>query len=347
MVDLIIETPASSYKRPQGLNRNGGIMKNLICLTLSFLLLICSISLADSEELKLFKASYDRLNIDLLNTTCEVVEIDSFVYQKDLATFSFKNGTFYFLRYVDGRPTTAIFSGEGTATVSVPTDIERNSLRGITGDSLVNETFKSCFIRFGDNLDEKVMEHSDPERTKLSWKIYNIAKQEQGEVFFRPIIQHRYDSYFQLLRSAYERYDDGFFWIDFNRYVFTYDPNQPEQFRLAYEFEGGDFAATDAVILQRQETAIYDNLKISEINYPTTCLSRQAKISMGGADGSKIDEAESNIKVVVNRDSLKYVSLFLNYNLKEDSIYYGDEKVDYKRRKDFDFIGIILPEYQF
>ena len=29
-------------------------------------------------------------------------------------------------------------------------------------------------------------------------------------------------------------------WVDFNRYVYTFDPNRPEQVILSFEFEGGD-----------------------------------------------------------------------------------------------------------
>ncbi|MCH9024085.1 MAG: hypothetical protein IH931_02015 [candidate division Zixibacteria bacterium] len=322
-------------------------MTRIICFAIAVLLALSTSTFADSDEFKKFKADYKQLNIDLLNTACEVIEVENFVYQKDLATFTFEKGTFYLLRYVNDRPTTAIFSGQGRASISIPSDVERNSLRAVAKDSVVNESFEYCFIRFGDNLDAKLKEQFKAERTKLSWKIYNIAKQGQGEVFFRPVIQHYYDNYFQLLRSCYERADDGFFWIDFNRYVLAFDPNQPEQFRLSYEFQGGDFAITSAAVLQRQETAVYENADMSMIKYPTTSLKRHGKIKMGGSDGTRLEAAESSIKIVINRDSLKYVSLFLHRFLREDSIYYDGAKVDYKRRKDFAFIGLILPEYKY
>ncbi len=321
-------------------------MSRTIYLAISVLLALSTSAFAESGEFKKFKANYKKLNIDLLNTACEVIEVENFVYQKDLATFTFDEGSFYLLRYVNDRPTTAIFSGQGRATISIPSDLERNSLRSVAKDSVVNESFEYCFIRFGDNLDAKLREQFEAKQIKLSWKIYNIAKQGQGEVFFRPVIQHYYDNYFQLLRSCYERADDGFFWIDFNRYVLAFDPNQPEQFNLSYEFEGGDFTTTSAVVLQRREAAVYDNESISKIMYPTTSLKRHGKIKMGGSDGTRLDAAESTIKIIINRDSLKYVSLFLNRYLREDSIYFDGAKVDYYRRKDFKFIGIILPEYK-
>ena len=322
-------------------------MTRIVCFGISVLLVLSVSTFASSSEFKKFKADYKQLNIDLLNTACEVIEVENFVYSKDLATFTFEKGTFYLLRYVNGRPTTAIFSGQGSASISIPSDVERNSLRSIARDSVVNESFEYCFIRFGDNLDAKLKEQYKAERIKLNWKIYNIAKRGQGEVFFRPVIQHYYDNYFQLLRSCYERADDGFFWIDFNRYVMAFDPNRPEEFRLSYEFQGGDFTITPAAVLQRQESAVYDNAESSNLNYATTSLKRHGKIKMGGSDGTRLDAAESSISIVINRDSLKYVSLFLHRYLREDSIYFDGARVDYKRRKDFRFIGIILPEYKY
>ena len=125
----------------------------------------------------------------------------------------------------------------------------------------------------------------------------------------------------------------------------AFDPNRPEEFRLSYEFQGGDFTITPAAVLQRQESAVYDNAEISKLNYATTSLKRHGKIKMGGSDGSRLDAAESSISIVINRDSLKYVSLFLHRYLREDSIYFDGARVVYKRRRDFAFIVVILPEY--
>ena len=66
---------------------------------------------------------------------------------------------------------------------------------------------------------------------------------------------HTYDNYFQLLRSVYERAEDGYFWIDFDRYVYSFDPNRPEEeVVVAYEHEGGDTEPTNGAVLQTQRT---------------------------------------------------------------------------------------------
>ncbi|UCG62526.1 MAG: hypothetical protein JSV52_04360 [Candidatus Zixiibacteriota bacterium] len=296
--------------------------------------------------MKKFKSDYSKLDLDLLNHVGDVFAVDSFTYQKDIATFTFRDGQIHLLRYVDGRPTTAIFTGDGTAVINVPSHMERMSLTSVTGDSVVNEKFDVCLIRFADDLDLKLKEQFPFEQKELKWKEFTKSKQAQNEYYFKPSLYHEYDNYFQLLRSLYERGEDGYFWIDFNRFNFCVDPNEPEPVTIAYEFEPADIIATEAVKLSLSTEAPIDDLALCElVKYPITTISKTATFEMGGIDGTKLDAATCELKLTVNTDSLKYLSTFLHYNLKEDSIHYNGQPVDYHRRNDFNFIGIILPEY--
>ncbi|NOY87924.1 MAG: M1 family metallopeptidase [FCB group bacterium] len=302
---------------------------------------------AETPFFKKFKKDYSALGADLLNSTGEIAQVKNFVYQKDVATFTFKEGTIHFLRYIDGRPTTAIFFGKGNAKIKIPSHVEKQSLLSVTKDSVVDEDFTICLIRMADDFDLKVKEKFSLKEKTLKWKNYTRLKQAQSETYFKPVIQYKYDNYFQLLRSLYERGADGYFWIDFNRYDFTYDPNRPEQVIVSYEFQRNDYIPTEAAVFQKKERAVYDDSMMSDIIYPTTAVSKKATLEMGGIDGAKIDNAQTDMKLVVNIDSLKYISTFLHFNLKIDSIYYQEKPVDYYRRRDFDFIGIILPQYRY
>jgi len=317
-------------------------------LTIVLVLCICLLSggvIADSDFLKQFKNDYSTLDLDLLNNDIEVATIKDFVYKKDVATFTFKEGKIYLLRYVNNRPTTAIFMGQGHADINVPLSTERKGLMKVSGDSLVNEDFELLFMRMGDDFDLKVKEKFDFTVTQLDWKDFTITKEEQGEFFFKPSIRHPYDNYFQLLRSIYERSADGYFWVDFNRYVYSFDPNRPEAVEIAYEFEGGDFVTTTASRFQRMDNNITDNSKLSDIQYCTNTLSKHGNVIMGGNDGRRIESCEGILEFEVNKDSLKFLSTFLQYNLELDSILLNGEQVDFYRRRSFKFIGVILPEY--
>ncbi len=317
-------------------------------LTFVLVFCICFISggaTADSDFLMKFKNDYSTLDLDLLNNDIETATIKDFVYQKDAATFTFKEGTIYLLRYVNDRPTTAIFLGQGHAKIDVPLPTERNGLLKISGDSLVDENFELLFMRLGDDFDLKIKEKFSFTTTQLDWKDFTITKEAQGEFFFKPNIRHPHDNYFQLLRSIYERSDDGYFWADFNRYVFSFDPNRAEEVEVAFEFEGGDIVTTTASKFQRMGKNKTDNSQLSEMQYCATAISKHGNIVMGGNDGRRIESCEGILEFVVNQDSLKFISSFLQYNLNLDSIILNDQQVDFMRRKTFKFVGVILPEY--
>jgi hypothetical protein len=308
--------------------------------------LLASSILAESKQFKQFERDYDVLHQDLLNHEGEVAQVTNFVFSKDIASFTFMEGEIHFQRYVNGRPTTAIFIGTGRAQIKVPSHVERRSLLSISGDSTVDATFTTCFIRMADDFDLKVKEKFPCKQEQLRWSDFNIgSKKAQGEYFFKPVVFHSYDNYFQLLRSAYERGEDGYFYVKFNRYGFSFDPNRSEEVRLGYQFEGGDIIESDAVVMQRQEHGIYDDSIMSNIEYPAYLISKQGLFEMGGADGRKILKGEGMIRLRAMTDSLKFLSLFLDRHLKIDSIRSNGRSVEYFRRKDFNFVGGILPEY--
>lgn len=298
---------------------------------------------ADKEFFKEFEENYNRLHLELLNNAGERGKVTNFVYKKDVATFTFEEGTFYLQRYVMDRPTTAIFVGTGRVTIDVPVHAERQGLWAVTKDSTVDEEFTVVAIRMADDLDLQLKERFPFEPSTFDFRV--LGKLEQGEFFFKPVIYHNYDNYFRLVTSVYERGPDGFFYADFNRYTFTFDPNWPEQVQIGYEFEGGDQVQTTAASFQRQEAGRYADSLLSQIPYPTTALQRKAKLYLSGTDGRRIDTAEATIDMVVNADSLRFAWFYLKYTLDVDSIYAGDTRADFVRRKTFDYTGVILPEY--
>jgi len=314
----------------------------VLLLTISVLIISYPVS-AETDLFKRFKACYGEMGSELAgNPPAERAEISNFVYQKDIATFTFHEGRIYLLRELEGRPTTAIFIGQGHAHIEIPSHVERRSLEYASGDSLVDKTFEIAFIDFSDNFDLKLKEKFEFEQTSLPWRDFN--RSQQGEFFFKPVITHQYDNYFQLLRSLFERKEDGFFWIDFDRYVYSFDPNRPEEVIVAYEHEGGDTDVTEGAVLQRQERNIYGDYETSDISYPTTILSRGGELRMVGLDGKNLDRAAIDLKLLVNTDSLRFVSLFLHHRLRVDSVYCDGTPAEFWRRGSFTFMGLILSE---
>ena len=308
------------------------------------LILIVALNAAGSDFMRQFEENYRALDSEILSYLSTKVDVTDFVYKKDRATFTFKSGTFYLVRHVNGRPTAAIFIGHGHCSLDPVVPNERNSLEWCSGSSVVDESFESCFIRFADDLDKELARFPSTE-FKITWKEFNTYKQAQGEYYFRPVTFHEYDNYFQLLRSVYERQADGYLWIDFNRYVVKYDPTLPEPLVVAYEHEGGEFSITEAVSLEREDSGEMTNYDLSMQKYPTTCLARSGSLRLTGMTGENIEQAAIKVDLQINRDSLKFVSMFLHYNLDVDSILCNGQRCDFWRRGDFTFLGVVMPEY--
>lgn len=322
-------------------------MKIRFLTAILILTAMTAVHAADSPFLKTFKQIYSAIDFDLLSTPVELGSVSNFEYTKDLAKFTFTEGTFYLARPVLGRPTTAIFIGQGKCDITVPSHAERMNLWFTCGDSSVHESFEICFIRMADDLDVRLKEKFTFQPGKLDWKEYNLAtKQAQGEFFFRPVLGHERDNYFQLLSSCYERSADGYFFADFNRFTYSYDPSRPDEVRVGYEKFPNDLMTTEGVAMRRRSTAVTDDRSLSDATYQTKTLSRSAELKMGGPDGNSLDAAVCDLQLEVLTDSIRFTSLYLNGTLRDDSLYFEGKPLDYVRRGGgFPFIGVILPRY--
>ena len=159
-------------------------MKKMIILILGLILLIGNFAVADSELYKEFKKKYNNINVDLVNYQSEKFTVDNFIYKKDLATFTFTEGIIFLARYVDDRPTTAVFYGKGHAQIDIPSYSEQIALESISKKNNVNEEFELAIIHFSDNFDLKLKEHATGEIKKLKWKYYSILKEQQADFYF-------------------------------------------------------------------------------------------------------------------------------------------------------------------
>lgn len=323
------------------------VMLNRILGSIVLVLLVPVVVAADdSPLLREMKERYAALSSELLNAPAEKYAVSNFVYRKDRAEITFASGHIYLMRFVGGRATTAIFFGEGNAVIEIAAPLEQEALKGITGKTSVNESFTFCFIRMADDLDLALRAHSSGEQLNFDYREYSQTKQNQGEFYFLPVIMHERDNYFQLLRSVYDRSANGYFWIDFNQYVVTYDPAVPEELLISYSKPGVVIEATEAAQIQALSHEKKRNAELSDIPYPTTMLARSGTIELSGLDGTWIAAADITAPVVLNRDSSRFVSLFLDSPMGIDSILLDGKPVDFMRRSGQIFVGLILPGYR-
>jgi hypothetical protein len=75
---------------------------------------------------------------------------------RDAATFTFTTGQFSFLPPVLGRVAAGVFTGEGTFHLEPAMSIERASLRLMSGENAVDESFRSVVFWFTDDTYEEI-----------------------------------------------------------------------------------------------------------------------------------------------------------------------------------------------
>ena len=84
------------------------------------------------------------------------ITVSNFVLKRDAGTFTFKSGTFFFLKPVQGKITGAVFSGNATFSLDPPLPVERRSLELLTKTPEMMEEFSTAVLRFTDGTETEI-----------------------------------------------------------------------------------------------------------------------------------------------------------------------------------------------
>jgi hypothetical protein len=327
----------------QGNGRGRWCRFPIIIVVMSAIWLFASSALAVDSDV--FDEAYSSVEEWLMSTDGEVAEIHDFEYRKDAATFRFEDGKIVLRRPIDGRPTVAIFIGKGSVSVPVPLHVERQNCAMLSGDSVVQDEFEICYIRFADDLDLELQQSCSFHTGALSANEFRRIKSAQGDYFFKPVPQHGLDNYFQLLRSAFGRSSDGFFWASFGKYVYSFDPTRSEEVGVLYNREPSSLWAYRAARFSREECLAPDSVYCADVIFPTRGLSQETMLEFDGASGWVIASGRSTITVCRERDSAQFASLFLDRRLQVDSAFCDGRQIHFQRRRSFEHVGLVLPEW--
>lgn len=303
------------------------------------------ITAGTDDSLLQFKSNYDALNRLVLDRSGEIAAIDSFTYQKDVATYHFGKGTMLLQRPVLGRPTLAIFVGHGHAHVDIPVTAERAAYEMLAGDTVVDDSFSICLMRIGDDFDARIKSAYTFVQGQMSIADFGHVRDAQLEYYFKPTLYNQYDNQLQLLISAYERKTDGYFWASFGHTVFKFDPNAPEEVQVWHMREPEFALGSAGPRFQRRESNCYSDGPLSTLNYLVAELNQSADVRLGGADGWVLDTAAIQLVLTVRRDSLRFVPLFFDPHFDPDSVSCNGARVGFFRRKDFYHATLLLPRY--
>lgn len=319
------------------------MLRSLFCV----LGILCLIPVSSAAPLtsKQFREDYASLTKLVNDRSGDLVEVDSFTYTKDVATFRFGPGTFLLQRPVNNRPTVAVFVGTAHVHIDIPVAPERHNLYAMYRDTVIDKDVTVCFIRMADDLDLRLKERFKPTRGQMAVADFEKVRNVKAEYYFKPTRYHAWDNLVQLLTSAYERNADGYFWASFDHTFFSFDPNCPEEISIGHA-RNPDIAMTDALVsFQRQERNRYGLRQIPQIDFPLQMRRVDATLELSGADGWRIDRAEISTTLKVNRDSVRFPGLFMDRRFDPDSIFVNGVRTEWFRRKDFYHLLLLTPDY--
>jgi hypothetical protein len=80
----------------------------------------------------------------------EIATVQNLVLQRDVATFTFRSGRFYFLSPVNGRVTGGVFVGDGNMTLAPASPTEQQSLSHLTKEPKFDDGFTHLMVYFTD-----------------------------------------------------------------------------------------------------------------------------------------------------------------------------------------------------
>ncbi|HYW71064.1 MAG TPA: carboxypeptidase regulatory-like domain-containing protein [Pyrinomonadaceae bacterium] len=82
--------------------------------------------------------------------------VNHLVLKRDAATFTLNSGEIYFAPPVNDRDVGAVFIGEGTLTLTPPTDVEKHNLSLFINETSIKEDFDRLVLRFTDKTFEEI-----------------------------------------------------------------------------------------------------------------------------------------------------------------------------------------------
>ena len=91
----------------------------------------------------------------------QVWRVDNLVLKRDVATFTFRSGSFSFLPPVLGRVAVAVFTGDGNLQLTPAQGLAADYLKTLTHAESVNEDFNSLAVYFTDSTYEEITKHAE------------------------------------------------------------------------------------------------------------------------------------------------------------------------------------------
>lgn len=300
----------------------------LFTFLLAFLLTVySSLSLA-ATLLSPPKSNADSLNgylklykelIHLQPDPEKYASIDSFTFERDVASFHLQKGDLFFCKPVQGRICAAVFIGKGIFDLKPPTKIERDHLYRFFEKDSVHKEFNFLFIMFADKTFEEFEDkysftanHNTKDHQRhLDYALQYMGK-EKEKTFNYDVVKSLLDGDRNDL--FYAHFSDEKIYPMFLRI----DPFEEEEVRFMRRPKGESVAYTREVISQFQKQQDYQSGKdlSDENNQPLDVISYRinAKIE------DNLDFSAQSAIHFRSRKEQQWIYFWLHPELEVDSV---------------------------
>ncbi|ACF13645.1 Peptidase M1 membrane alanine aminopeptidase [Chloroherpeton thalassium ATCC 35110] len=195
-----------------------------------------------STETNAYADIYREL-VNLTPDTSRTAFVQNFTIQRDVATFNFAQGYFYFCKPVGGRIYAALFVGKGDFHFAPTQNIEAEQLARFSGKKTVTEPFSTVFMIFADSMLSNMKraniqfergftppQVSDYIRESLAYLVHDESK----------------DLEYEIVKTLLDIESNGLFYAQLNgknlgKLVFEINPYEEEEISL--EVNGSSHSA--------------------------------------------------------------------------------------------------------
>ncbi|HER00004.1 MAG TPA: hypothetical protein ENO22_11755 [candidate division Zixibacteria bacterium] len=203
-------------------------MNRIIILTVICILILSGMANAQFTK-ENYEAVYD--SIRKIRPDFEKSwEVEDFEFSMDAATFTFGEGTIYFLNTIAGHTIGFYFDGKGRCRVVGPTPIEKFSIEKFTGEKDFDKEFDDGLFFFSQDIYEEFFSHLELRSEEKSGKLNSRVKRFLGK-----LKDYSIDAASAMIPRLYTSKENPYLLTIFDTgddFVFQYDPTNTESVEL-------------------------------------------------------------------------------------------------------------------
>lgn len=280
---------------------------------------------------------YEQLYEELVHIQADprqVAHITNVVLQRDVATFTMKEGDIYLLTPVAGRIIGALFLGEGHVTATPPTSIEQEQLYRFYETRQLNASFKTLLLFFADSTLEQLQQ-------KIEFSAGEVPGEAADQIDFAlKFFRNKKGKYFDtdLMKTLLDNQQNGLFYAYFadkksHPLLFSISPYRREEVQLLRRASYGQFSHEFETVCQFHQQADYRSRK--KMLYENKNLLLVSHYQIESTIKKNLNfSAVTELEFALKKPEQKWIYFHLFGDMIVDSIFWdtGEKAVYFKQK---------------